>query len=293
MQIDKDLNDPASASRLAHFEDCRSAIDQLFTSALQSRGACAFDEFLDFIIRFNNLSVYNAMLVRIQRPGAGAVATRRKWQRVGREIRPDAVPIVILQPFGPVSFLFDQADTFGKPLPAENENPLFASGRLSQDIYDQTCKAAEKYWITVEETDKYGVLLAGTASGFELMPGTAINQDAKSRRSRRNFTVRLNAKHGLTTRFATLAHELGHIYCGHVGADSAGRWPNRFNLNTAEMELEAEAVAWLVCQRNGVTTKSREYLADLIERANLEKVSMFAVFEAANRVESRTPPQKL
>ena len=54
--------------------------------------------------------------------------------------------------------------------------------------------------------------------------------------------------------------------------------------------MEAEAVAWLVCQRNGVTSRSKEYLSSLISGVDLSNVSMYAIFEAANRVESRTVP---
>jgi hypothetical protein len=224
------------------------------------------------------------MLVRVQRPGAGAVATRRKWASIGRYVKPEAVPVVVLQPFGPVLFLFEQGDTDGRPLPGENANPLFASGELSQTTYDLCVAAAKKYGIEVEQTDQYGALLAGTAAGARIGPEMQLTKAG------RTFRVKLNAKHDLPTRFATLAHELGHVYCGHVGADSKGRWPERSCLSLAQVELEAEAVAYLVCQRNKVETKSREYLNTLIQDADLTGVSMYAIYEAANRVESRTPP---
>lgn len=57
--------------------------------------------------------------------------------------------------------------------------------------------------------------------------------------------------------------------------------------------MEAEAVAWLVCKRNGVTSRSKEYLSSLIAQADLKRVSMYAIFEAANRVESRTVPAEV
>lgn len=283
---DDDDFSPAAENRLAHFEDCRSAIDQLFFESLTTTGAAAFDEFLSFAMKFSNLSVYNAMLVRVQRPGAGAVATRRKWASIGRYVKPDAVPVVVLQPFGPVLFLFEQGDTDGRPLPAENANPLFASGELSQTTYDLCVAAAKKYSINVEQTDQYGALLAGTAAGARIGPESQLTKAG------RTFRVKLNAKHDVPTRFATLAHELGHIYCGHVGGDSKGRWPDRSCLSLALRELEAEAVAWLVCQRNKVETKSREYLNSLAKGTDLSGVSMYAIYEAANRVESRTPPLK-
>jgi hypothetical protein len=280
---EKDLS-RTTEQRLAHFEDCRSAIDQLYLDAFSTQGPTAFDDFLNFAVRFNNLSLYNAMLVRVQRPGAAAVATRIKWESFGRHVKPDAVPIVILRLFGPVSFVFEQGDTEGDPLPGEKDNPLFATGNLSQRVYDQTCKAAEKYGIKTEQSENYGVLLAGTAAESSVMP------EMFETKAGRGFRVRVNAKHDLPTQFCTLAHELGHIYCGHVGGDSKGRWPDRSKLNHAQAEMEAEAVAWLVCQRNGVQTKSREYLSDLVRDVAPADISMYAIFEAANRVESRTAP---
>ena len=275
--------------RLLHFEDCAEAIDQLFQAALDDKGNEAFDEFIGFARKFNNLSVYNAMLVKLQRPGAAAVGDRRRWREIGRYVLPDAVPIIILHPFGPVRFVFEQDDTDGRPMPAQDQSPLIAQGKITEKNLLHTKKAAENFAVEVVETDQYGDLLAGTAAGIDIFP------ESLSGKKDRAFRVKLNSKHDLPSRYATLAHELGHIYCGHLGADAKGRWPDRRSLFFPEkaMELEAEAVAWLVCQRNSIATRSKEYLSSLIGEANLQSVSMYAIYEAANRVESRTVPKKV
>jgi len=287
MKVDGKVN-KNNRNRLLHFEDCAHAIDQLFRSALQKQGADAFNEFLGFAKTFSNLSVYNAMLVRLQRPGASMVGSRRQWREIGRSVLPDATPIVILWPFGPVQFLFELGDTDGKPLPGREQNPLFAQGILPERLYQRTISAAERFSVVVLETDNYGDNLAGTAAGLAICPERVINDKQKA------FRVKLNLKHDMATKFATLAHELGHIYCGHLGADTQGRWPDRRTilLSQSAMELEAEAVSWLVCQRNGITTRSKKYLESLITAAELEFISMYTVFEAANRVESRTMKKK-
>ncbi len=152
--------------RLTHFEDCASAIDDLFQQAYHDQGPSAFDKFLEFTQRFSNLSVYNAMLVRVQRPGSSAVASRKKWLSVGRHVMPGAIPIVILQPFGPVRFVYEFGDTDGLELKGEKNSPLYATGKLDQKTYDNTLNAAEKYGVAVIETDQYGIFLAGTASRY-------------------------------------------------------------------------------------------------------------------------------
>jgi hypothetical protein len=54
-------------------------------------------------------------------------------------------------------------------------------------------------------------------------------------------------------RFVTIAHELAHIFCGHLGEcksqggnEEESGWPDRRSLGKNERELEAEAVAYLV-----------------------------------------------
>ena len=60
----------------------------------------------------------------------------------------------------------------------------------------------------------------------------------------------------------------------------------------AECEIEAESVAWLVSTRNGVIPRSAPYMAEYIRDVDLERISVYAIFEAANRVESRTVRKK-
>ncbi len=273
-------------NRLLHFQDCAAAVDQLFQEALKSQGISAFDKFWDFTRQFNHLSIFNAMLVMVQRPGATAVGTRKQWEKIGRFVQPDAVPIIILRPFGPVLFIFELGDTEGEPVPAENMSTLFATGVVLEKLWDYTIESAKQNNIVIEESSQQGMSLAGTAARLTDFPSPITGN------KERRFRIKLNIHHNLPSRFATLTHELGHIYCGHIGADSKGRWPNRNNLTNATCELEAEAVAWLVCQRNGITTRSKDYLSSLIDEADQQKVSMYAIFDAANRVEARSKPRK-
>jgi hypothetical protein len=278
-----DKLDAQSAGRLTYFEDCAAAINQLYQQALDCEGSKAFEDFLRFITRFEKLSVYNAMLVRIQRPGCAAVATRRQWLNKGRHVSPDARPILILQPFGPVSYVFEYIDTEGQEIPGETQSCLFAEGVVSDDQYKNTIEAAKKYGVVTELSENYGNLLAGTAAGLNIYPEKLawIKKDVPT------FRIRLNAKHDLPTRFATLAHELGHVYCGHVGGDNQGRWPDRSKTSSALQELEAEATAWLVCQRIGLKTRSAEYLHQLIKEEHVHSVNLYAIFDAAGRIEAK------
>ena len=41
------------------------------------------------------------------------------------------------------------------------------------------------------------------------------------------FEIELNAKNVREIKYATLAHELAQLYCGHLGAPDERWWPNR------------------------------------------------------------------
>jgi hypothetical protein len=86
-------------------------IRQLIKQALETPTPEEFVQFLDFTTKFRRLSVWNAYMARIQRPGAHVIATEREWHSVGRFVLPDAVPIMILWPFRPIRFVYELEDT--------------------------------------------------------------------------------------------------------------------------------------------------------------------------------------
>ncbi len=271
----------SSRRKLQSFAECAAAIDGLFQDALRHEGSTAFTSFIEFARRMSNLSVYNAMLVRVQRPGAAAVATEKKWNSIQRHVRPGAIPIVVLRPFGPVSFLYEVADTDGFPLPGEDCNPFVAHGEMDEVEWGRLLKHhREKNAIRIEERN-FGTLLAGNARNLQARP-SLVPDIAET-----EWLVQLNQNHTIPTRFATLAHELGHIFCGHCGADAKGRWPDRSSLPHEVCETEAEAVAYLAASRRGLEVASMEYLSELIKKVDFRQVSLYAIFEAANRVETR------
>ena len=220
----------SSLNRLRTLAECAAAIDRLFKDALELQGATAFTEFIDFARRLSNLSVYNAMLVRLQRPGAAAVTTEKRWNAVGRTVRAGAIPIVVLRPFGPVSFLYEVGDTEGKPLPGEHANPFVAHGELDEVEWARVLKLhREKNNVRIEERS-FGALLAGNARNLQAMPALLPEL------SKPEWLVQRNVNHSIPTRFATFAHELGHNFCGPRGPHNRGEWQARLTLTHSDWE---------------------------------------------------------
>ncbi len=63
------------------------------------------------------------------------------------------------------------------------------------------------------------------------------------------FETLVNAAYNPTEQLATLAHELAHLYCGHVGSQPGDWWPGRLKLVEEIDELEARSTAAVVLRR--------------------------------------------
>lgn len=274
-----------SAGRLREINGSMEAIDSLFYEAIRTKGARVFSEFLQFVRRFNRFSAFNVMLIETQRPGATAIGSREHWARIGRHVKPGAIPIAILWPFAPIRWVYELNDTYGKAVPPDQADPFQVIGAPPGASWKSTLEAADRRGVRVELTDRWGSWMAGRAG---LLHGGVDGAVVSATGRRHRWLVVVNSELSAGARFATLAHELGHIYCGHLGAHPEGFWPDRTKLTTSQREMEAEAVAYLVSRRFGLQVRSAEYLKSHASSENLLAISKRLIVEATNRVEARS-----
>ncbi|MFC5455977.1 ImmA/IrrE family metallo-endopeptidase [Prosthecobacter fluviatilis] len=256
-----------------------AAIDQLIRSALNYNTAKGLRALLDFASQLPAYSPFNCLLLHIQNSNARFVAPPEKWHKLKRTLKPGARPLVILAPMRPVMFVFDVTDTEGGDLPLEiiaaMESSFDVQGEVSELAYARLCRLCTRAGIAIE----YHLLhpdLAGAISPTQA-----------------GYEIRINATHSRTQQFATIAHELGHLFCGHLGRRQDGWWPERSaNLDLQTMELEAEAVAWLVCQRFRVMPASACYLSGYLqEGTKLPVFSLDAILVGAGAIEEMAKGQ--
>jgi hypothetical protein len=288
------------------FDDhiAKQALDELFRLTQQYRSSEAYSQLLHFIGRFRFYSPFNALLVHIQMPGATYVAPPRRWLRDYRHrIRPHARPLVILQPMSPVMFVFDVSDTEpldgAPPLPREVVSPFeVRSGKIGSQL-SNTIESAKRDGVRTKPRD------AGTQSAGEIRsrPGGSQEVVVRSRPKRETinvpvrYEVLLNSRHTPEAQYATLAHELAHLYCGHLGTPNSKWWPDRQGLNPMIREFEAESVCFLACRRFGIDNPSDEYLSGYVkENKEVPPISLEAVMTASGLVErmgcERLKPRK-
>jgi hypothetical protein len=248
-----------------------STLDELFARVRSFRGSRPYFDALQFVAKLKEYAPFNNMLVFLQRPQAIYFASAVDWaKRYKRQVKEEAIPIVILQPRGPIMLVYEVADTVGPDLPAHVLNPFAVAGEYQAKWQEGLLTDAESAGISV-----VGARLGGRLAGVAIRKAKQVQ-----------FVVEINRDQKPAERFVTLCHELAHIYLGHLGPGDRTGWPSRIGLRRSVTKLEAESVAHLVATRLGLETLSVEYLADHAARPeDFNDVSLEMVTKVAGRLE--------
>jgi len=227
--------------------ELRKSIDEglirLASAVEEQRGAEEVRKYLDTMARFPTYSWRNALLVSAQRPQASLVAGFTHWKRLGREVRKGEKAIRIISPcparkatsekedkvrvFFKAACVFDVSQTEGKDLPTAKVPEIHTN---AERLLTALGNVATERGIIVRyrpmEEGTFGVSKGGEV---EIATGHATGQQSKSL-------------------IHEIVHEAIHQRSGRGDAYGVGR-------RTAE--LEAEAVAYVVCRNFGLDVELR------------------------------------
>lgn len=262
-----------------------SLLTQLLDESKLYKGGKEFKELLDFVNKLRNFAPFNVFLLHIQKPGLRFVASEYDWrQRFNRSIKEGARPLLILWPFAPVALVYDVDDTEGDKLPVDVAQAFRATGAMTQSRIQGFMSRLVKLGIDTNLIE-YGDGHAGHIRRSE--HGLTINKQSKQAKEKPDYSVRLNKIHDPNVQFATLVHELAHLYLGHLGADKFLKIPERLNKSHDTKELEAESVCYIVCQRNNIRPNSESYLKDFVnDKLSVEDMDLYALLKAAGQIET-------
>ena len=278
------LLDTPQDENIADLETAFNPLDEVFAALEGFRRSHDFMELVRFIARFPNYSAFNGLLLYLQNPLATYVATARTWaQKHNRQPKRDAKPLAILAPMAPILFLFDIRDTEGVPVPSTLLRPREIDDQQLGKFYATTLHNAAIHGISVYEA----ALNSGEIDTVSrITPALRKKYQDLNLPRDTNYLIFIDKTLTLGGRYASLTHELGHIFCSHLGIDRHAWWPERGDLNIRGEEIEADSVAYLVCRRSGLRTNSEHFLLQFSEtHQEIPLFSINAVIQAVNYIE--------
>lgn len=234
-------------------------MQSLFNEALTKPGMLS-----DAYARFYEFSIGNGILALMQ-AGNQPVATYKRWQALGRQVKRGAQAISLLVPvtfkkdedkddtitiFKSVNRWFKLEDTDGEPLSHELRTPEFN--------LDQALSALDIEKVEFTKPDF-------NCQGYAYKNSIAINPAAK-------YPLK------------TAIHEIAHVLLGHT---KDTQHSDTLTLEPSVMEVEAESVAYLVMSILGhekVLTESRGYIQSWYSDAKREKIRVSKIFGIADKI---------
>ena len=257
-----------------HARVIESTIGALIRESAAYRNTSSFQEMISFMAGFKDYAPFNNMLVKLQNPSCSFFATQRDWyRRFGRRLKEDVRPMLILAPMHPVMLVYDLDSTEGPALPKELQEFAKFDGNWDPEWLVKTIENASTRDLIRIDTVK----LSSTNAGF-----ASISMGQSGMKMR----IGLHDELDEPSRYGVLLHELAHIYLGHLGGDEDGWWPSRGDLLRRAMEVEAEAVAYIVSQRSGLEGASSRYVSRYLNGdATLKMISLDLIAKVAGRLE--------
>ena len=273
--------------------EARQSLDDLVAESWRYRSSTEFRELIEFVGGFRFQAPFNALLLHIQRSGATFVETARTWrERYGRQVKAGERPLVVLWTFGPVMFVYDVSQT--EPAADSPVLPLRVEAPFAMPPIVGIDRALA---MTIDNARLDGVRVTAVSSGSLSAGCIRVSKgglhDVCVRRRPETWeqqAVRYDIEHNdaftPTEVYATLAHELGHLYCGHIGTPNPKWWPDRHRMPEGLKEFEAEAVAFIACRRLDPAASLPPHLAQYLgSRPEVpEGVSLERIVTAAGRV---------
>jgi len=254
-------------------KEVESSVDELLRQSGIYRSSKDFRSMIEFMAKFREYAPYNNMLVRVQNPRCGFYATPRDWrERFGRWIKEDARPMLILAPMHPVMLVYDLDATEGRELPKQLEEFGRFAGPWDSKWLDNLLENIRRHRIRVAFKT-----LSSTNAGF-----------AQWQPPDGEWKARIVIHDGLDepSRFGILCHELAHVLLGHLGGDPDRWWPARAGVGRKTAEIEAEAVAYIVTTRFGLTGGSASYVSGYVRDGALPKqVSVDTIGKVSSKIE--------
>lgn len=238
-------------------ERATAAFEELAT-ALEQGHSEQFVKYLDFLGRFHRYSFGNSILIMCQRPDATQVAGFHRWKEFGRFVKKGEQGIAILAPLmsrtksAPADPDAEEQEEPAAPQPRRKSLRGFNVVHVFDVSQTDGQPLPEFAGISGEPGDKLTRLETIVRShGIELSYESGLNGALGVSEGGR---IRVLPDLRAAETFSVLVHELAH--------ELLHRGERRAETTRTIRELEAEAVAFVVCRASGIDSgeRSRDYI---------------------------------
>jgi hypothetical protein len=173
----------------------------------------------------------------------------------------------------PVMTVYSLDQTEGEELPKELSNFAKFTGAWREEYLNSTLANALRHY-RIRVNFKH---LSSTNAGF----ATIARGDIGSK-----MRIAVHEELDAASRYGVVCHELAHILLGHLGTDHDYWWPSRTNLDHKTVEIEAEAVAFIVTSGMGLNGASAAYVSSHLNEGKIpESVSLDLIAKVASKLE--------
>ena|GEM_PF-1441163 len=212
-----------------------------------------YQEFLKSISNLYKFSARNIILAKAQNPQVKMLSGYNQWQKLGRNVKKGEKSIKILAPTErKITEIL--ADKDGKPILDDNGNPQKKDSKILSFVpisvfdVDQTEGTPIPYLGSLVDNVKDFESLKNTL--VSLSPVPVVFKDIGINGRYEPFLQQITIKDSLpeAATIKTLTHEIAHAKMAHENLD-----------DTRLAEVQAESVAYIVCQHLGIETEPESF----------------------------------
>ena len=217
-------------------------VKEIFTSE-------KYEEFLITYSKFHKYSINNSILILMQRPDATNIASFQTWKKLGRQINKGEKGIKVLVPI-PYKYEKEVESKTGDKEVIELSGTSFRVGNVF-DISQTSGKELPKLTTDLKEYSADIELAIDAVARTSKVPvrfESDMPHDKKGYYSINNKEIVINDNMSDYQTFKTLIHEIAH---SKIHAKDLKKY------NAHEREVQAESVAYVVCNTYGID--SSEY----------------------------------
>ena len=220
-----------------------------------------YKEFLKFSSRFYNYSMYNQLLIWVQKPNATFVAGFQTWKKMGRFVKKGEKGIRIL---APIRISATRVNGEGKEEVVEyNKYQTISVFDISQTEGDNPLPSLREFVKEVKgETELYSMIRRISPFPVEELEDC---KGADGYYSLKTKEIKILSTNSTAHKLLTLIHEVAH---GLLHGDRKSSPSHKV------MEIEAESIGFIVCHALGIDTSvnSFGYLASYGGKATMNLV---------------------